>query len=399
MWFNYLNRENKNSLLSHLAADDNKFIVSREVVVSTTAPSSRQFAAFETFVHFYEYMILTPPAQRSFYEMITESRCVGIKPFFDIDIPSSGTEGLAGIAGIEMCCKQFAKCAALFTGVDTASGLVYTSYSRGIATGSAAASPPKKISFHVIIDGAKVNTIKEAEAFCLFAKEKFRQAQRRHDPSSETFLAGIDMSVYKTNQQFRMLGSKKVGSGPERTKILCPELSTEAPSQVSFFKQYCASLVTNCHNCEFIKREVFISFCPRPPAASVAQDEREIDTTEAQAVINSAKNEFLRKGLREFPFTLTKIQNSLIMLTRKRRSFCPICSREHENDNPFIKVFPDGSAGFYCRRNEARRFLPIPPAAALIDKKVAAPEEEAPQQVQRRKNPSFSSKTLLLEIL
>jgi len=58
-----------------------------------------------------------------------------------------------------------------------------------------------------------------------------------------------------------------------------------------------------------------------------------------------------------FPFIVRDVKGSIISLKRLKPSFCKICERVHEHENPYLLVIDD-NVYFYCRRNTDKN-LPL----------------------------------------
>ncbi len=373
VWYNYLNRKDKTSLLGEFGGG-----VGRKLLVCRESPQGRKFASFETYLHFYAYMASLEKTSRCFYEII-QSSCE-IKPYFDIDIEV--IEGLAHKRkDFEMCCASFAKCAAEITGVPGAFAMVFTSY------GSGDVETAKKLSFHVVVGGAKLGSIAEGKEFCNFAISEFsKQADvgTTDENVKKHFITSIDTCVYKNVQQFRMVGSSKFKAdvADRRTKVLSEELSYATPADMytNFRKQFAASLVSLTANCESVSllgefhRYVNTKKIEQAAAAAFYKRKYEItssngdsvstDDTDVDQVIEAVKSEFEKLGTHDFPFEVRESKPSLIILARKAESFCPICDRSHTHDNPYVRVYPDGTARYFCRRDPKNRSILVQVSAS-----------------------------------
>ena len=392
VWYNFLNRKDKKSLISigdcnvsdslessgaAPAGGGGKLYVCREVYSEYIQSSMRKYSSFETYLHFYEYMVKETNSEKHFYEIILNS--MPVKPFFDIDIKIKDFQ-IEDVSPtfldeqLKICCKEFAECAASVTEIPTTAGLVFSSYL------AAAGEPLEKISFHVVVHGAKLDCVVDAKNFCNYTIEKFSKTETSECASPQIkqfFIDSIDTCVYKGVQQFRMLGSRKLNSGVSRTKVLNKALSYNVPHPIltNQLRQFSASLVTVGANCESVsKLTEFYTYVERAAMAeralrllrhnsftldSSSAVEMELDYSDAARIIDKVKKEFGRLGVNRFPFDFNQIDKSLISLTRREESYCPICSRNHEHENPFIKVFSDGSARFYCRRDPYKRSISI----------------------------------------
>nr|QBK89708.1 MAG: DNA primase [Pithovirus LCPAC001] len=190
-----------------------------------------------------------------------------------------------------------------------------------------------KKSYHLIIDHHyHKNNI---EAFCFY--EKVLESM---SPSNAIY---IDSAVYKTVQQFRMLGSKKYKT--ERTKKYIKRYGY-VPENLPL-----ASLIS------YIKDSKLLP--------EFASEEEEEDFYKNSVVISNdlvadAMNMLetylgINKNSPEFPFVYDTMSDPFIILKRVRPSMCEMCSRVHDNENPYMFVSKSGLLYFSCRREKDRK--------------------------------------------
>jgi hypothetical protein len=146
----------------------------------------------------------------------------------------------------------------------------------------------------------------------------------------------LDGSIYASLKSFRMEGSTKGGKRPKtRTplpyngKIYKLPIINNPRDELSLFRQSC---ITDC--CSTIRipviipeKKVFISNVTLPPE------------TEDKIAKHIGDD-----------FVVEEIKGGLIVLKRLRPSFCALCNREHEADNPYLTVKKNGEVYFHCRR-------------------------------------------------
>lgn len=222
-----------------------------------------------------------------------------------------------------------------------------------------------KQSFHLIINNWVVDDVIEAKEMYNRTIEKIPELLRKY----------IDHSVYKGNQQFRMLGSNKLGSG--RFKVLCEKYFFNNIIQTHTYNSIINENKDALQILRFQESLVtFTSYCKNVPRLIKAEhrgktykrrdedyEEYELD----KEAIDEAMQLMFNKLGEEAPFKISDVHGSMILLRRLRPSHCSICStaaveRIHEHQNPFIYITYYGHTYFDCRRkfpDQADLFLGI----------------------------------------
>jgi hypothetical protein len=207
----------------------------------------------------------------------------------------------------------------------------------------------KKQSFHIKVDGWCFPDHLENKAFM--------QAVVKNYP--EKWRSAIDMSMYKTIQQFRVYGCHKWGQN-QRIKVFRPDLcSWRLPVEPydndhEFGLYLLGSLVTNIGSCIPLP-----SFIPKEEQKfkirSAENPEIELTPKDVEMVINTACK-IAGVTFAHFPYKVDRVKGGLITLKRLNASFCRVCDREHEHENPCIYVVgTERHLYFDCRRNEDGR--------------------------------------------
>lgn len=221
-----------------------------------------------------------------------------------------------------------------------------------------------KKSFHIVLPYLAHRNNEEAKAFCT-------QVCSRLSPSTRSW---VDRSMYKTKQQFRILGSQKPDSG--RVKKLVTETYHGKSLNQSFYRDALRfSLVQfDLDDCRFLPQMVL-------PKKQIRATE---DLTEAEislALQVCAKyGKFSSAEDKDFPYEFRDSVGRVINLRRKRATKCPMCLRVHEHENPFLLVSKNDPSAlkldvyFSCRRCETMNLLKI----GSIRKKQQQEETEEP---------------------
>ncbi len=283
----------------------------------------RLYSMFDSASEFLFYAKKIPIEKRHFFEVVVTRKQ---KPHFDVDIPITGAikdnpnihkEVLNDlIKSIIYCLKEEN------INVDPIEEiLVFESHG------------PNKKSYHVIIDGYYHETNIEAGCF-------YHNVIDMMLPYHSLY---IDSSVYKTVQQFRMLGSRK--NGTNRIKRFLRR-KDYIPKDL-----FLRSLISYTGRCKvlpsFDTSEEDMNFSTNQPSINIddqsdlVQKSLNILASYCDAPYNSSK----------FPFSLISTKKNLMILKRLFPSFCQRCDRVHEKENPYLYVSNIGNLYFDCRRD------------------------------------------------
>jgi hypothetical protein len=322
---------------------------------SKDKPTTRLYSAFQTYIVFFEYQRSFTPHRRSFFEIILGE--FAQKPHFDIDMD------FADIAGMEE--DQKAAYAERVKDLLVES-IVVTLNRLGVAPVDIGdnillytSHSTTKRSYHVIVDRWSHPNNIEARAF-------YNEVVAMIAPSEAQW---IDVAVYSPRQQFRIVGSQKIGSF--RPKIFCKTWMFKGLEIVHRYQelpdspehelliQFEESLASQTNNCTMLP---MIGPPTSDPSAnggfgSLDGLDQDLEPELVRAALK-ATAEYGKVNSAEFPYSLTAIRGSLLVLKRLRPSRCPVCIRVHEHENPFLTVGPkpDNSSlrpvYFHCRRAE-----------------------------------------------
>jgi hypothetical protein len=270
------------------------------------------FSSFEKIQEVYDYINLFEPYHKHFYEIIIGSKKQ--KPHFDIDLDSRDPNYIKyhNDEDLDIVNSKIVKSL-----VDTillvdpfAIIKTYTSNSNN------------KRSTHVIIINYHHDNNIEANDFYNIIIDNI-------DVEYSTF---IDKSVYKSIQQFRLLGCCKIDT--TRVKICSFE------TKMSEFETFKQSMISNVEE--------------DSTKISVVLNSKKIIYRIKNLITNNEIDEILERFVKDVPdikrnFKVTQSKNNIITLRRQRPSFCKQCNRVHEHENPFI-IKRNDVCYFYCRR-------------------------------------------------
>lgn len=366
-WYSYLKNKEDNKGFALL--DCEKYETPNIIILRKL--THLQFTIFENYLHFAKFMLKnTPENERCFYETVFGNNLQ--KPYFDIEFFIESNEQVKEHALIlpeneaDESVKFLINCVyeeLQILGQSLTSEnilklnqthiLVFTSHNK------------HKKSYHIVVEGFCLSNNKETKEFHDRVMKKM----------PDKWKGIVDHGMYKSIQQFRIVGNTKYQSN--RYKILNEELTLNFTGNNGWIPKIEpesedhkilllleASLISQTSSCitlickpEEKKHYNFNStgdiegFNPLTPE----------DVKEALALCYKYAN--LEFGDSRFPYNfLSIVENngfsSIILLKRLRPSTCAICDRVHENENPYLIVSgPERAVYLDCRRNPENKKL------------------------------------------
>jgi hypothetical protein len=328
----------------------------------------RLYTNFKSYLEFGIYQLKLQENERCFYEIILGESSQ--KPHFDIDIDNMTILG-EDIKDnlIDSVVKVLSE-----RGVDLKINkdiLIYTSHGKN------------KQSYHVVINNYCHTNNVEAKAFY----------DNVMDYIKPEFSQWIDSAVYSPTQQFRIVGSQKLGSTRKKIfqekwtykgKIIEYEYPEAADSmEHKMIMQLEASIVGFTGNCRFLP-----PFEPRIDKIKSYTESEDIDIKDAKEALNlvaAAGNISVNDS--RFPYKFLGINGPIVMLKRTKSSCCKICNRVHEHENPYLLVVGDEkSVYFHCRRAPENKKLYLGKLTPNPDSPIKKVEKEEPSPEQVKHN-------------
>jgi hypothetical protein len=201
----------------------------------------------------------------------------------------------------------------------------------------------------------------------------------------------IDRAVYSPTQQFRIVGSRKIGSTRVKTfqtswKYHDTYVHYKYPDEpdspeFEFVMQLEASMISFTGNCKMLP-----AFDPKPETIKSYGESEDITKNDANEAINliaMAGNIIVSD--RRFPYKFMGINGPIVMLKRVKPSMCKICKRKHEHENPYLLVIgEEKNVYFFCRRasEDQKLFLgKLNPSTEEVIPEKLSPEQERVNQV------------------
>lgn len=298
---------------------------------------SRLYAYFDSYVEFYEYIQKFPRSEWAFYEIIFGE--FSQKPHFDIDISADACSGedIAQV-GERVRDELIRSCLAV-----TASVGLTLNLERDILLFSS--HGPNKCSYHLVIPHYYHEGNREARAF-------YDAVVANLDPHIAQF---VDSGVYNSRQQFRILGSSKVEQN--RPKILHQIFTYQDREYLHAFSEASTDPIQTKLN---ILHESLVSFTAGTTYIPSFVQTRTIERTyESSGELSSeAVGRYFEMVKTKFgdAFSILSVVGSRIDLKREASSWCPMCDRSHDSDNPYMFVI-SGKLYMNCRRTTRHYFL------------------------------------------
>ena len=287
----------------------------------------KQFKSFISPVHFYVWS--NGITEKNFYEMI--SGHVFQKPYFDIDIQMTDAIKEFGesnvILNVEESVKEFAHGVANLLKSDS-----FMTFSSNASTSI------KKLSYHIVIDSVHLNSHVENKNLVYLVQSKIKSK----------ITPFVDIQVYKSLQQFRLLGSGKLGT--QRVKTFREDLSSylHYSNMGTFMSSLITYIPSDCHEVkikipDFTSSKRFIHY------SSSSSSPTESINFNPDAVFETVLLK-LKLPLNLFSIRDVIYEKNTIILDRKGATYCIGCKSTHSNENPFISVMSQNTFVFNCRR-------------------------------------------------
>jgi hypothetical protein len=295
----------------------------------------RLYSLFKSYIEFSKYQLQYPPSTRHFYEIILGDKCQ--KPHFDIDIADPSVDGEKVKDNLVKAILDILSDKGVEVNIED-DILIYTSHSS------------EKQSYHVIVNNwCHVNN-DEARTFYEMAKERI---------NDDSLSKWIDTAVYGPTQQFRIVGSQKIGDTRIKKQSLVWKYFDKKIEH-----SYVETPEDMVHEINLQLEEGLISFTPgcqilplfiTPEIIKAKTTYVESEDIPKELAIESIHLLASMAGIKvtddKFPYKFDGINGSVVMLKRIKKSMCRICCRVHENENPYLFIIgEERDVYFHCRR-------------------------------------------------
>lgn len=304
----------------------------------------RIYAFFDSYLEFYQYMQKIPFEQRAFYEIVFGE--LPQKPHFDIDVGADNLAKYYPDENIDSVAELLREAVMLGCLQVLADLHIESNISRDLLLYSSHGS--NKRSWHILINNKCHDGNKEARAFYEAVLVKVRVLTNGKYMQSEF----IDPGVYSPRQQFRLIGSQKPGTN--RPKIFCEQFVLSGIRYSHIYNEDVSELHIKKLTVIYESLIGFTTGCSYLPSLLPERSGNSTslgDLPNLETRIVDQCMEMLRRKMTHCPFTIKNIQGHLIMLKRNAKSYCPICNREHQTENPYMFIL-GGKVYWDCRRSD-----------------------------------------------
>ena len=314
-WYFYLNDSPGRSSVTKVYGIDEvnkKWIISYEKIEGDK--KTRLFTLFDTPQELEEYITDTQKNKRFFYEVIKNREQ---KPHFDIDVDLNLYKNIDPDDLIKNILESILTVTKEYDIIldPIRDILIYSS------------NGPKKLSYHIIIDNYYHINHKEAGAFYLKVRSKVRKI----------YIDLIDSKVYSSLQQFRLLGSTKASTN--RYKIFVQRGEYIPKNELT------SSLISYTVGGKELPHFLDIE-------DEDDDDESKLTLMDGDDLISEAMDMLATTFGDSHPFEYKENRDNFMLLKRLYPSYCDLCNRIHENENPYMFITKGGILKFNCRRAE-----------------------------------------------
>lgn len=366
------------------------------VVCRQNEGGTRLFTQFESFVEYYgHYFYDIAPEERRDYEVIYGG--ARQKLYFDFDLAADAVIGVSP-ADIDASVRRF---------VAVLHERVFAEEGSGVRVLVFSSSSPKKYSYHLVVCGVAFASHTEVAAAAHFTMEEAAHAESEV-ALNRAVLDSVDLAVYKSTQQLRVVGSRKAASA--REKVYRADLSTapayaeigvppsaEPGAPAPHVKLFMDSLVTEMSSSREPDARGLLA---REVARRTTLPRRGVAAWSSGGAAWSGGEEAANKAVARLLAHVERVYNvgvpfvvrdgtepasrngaTFVRLDRTAPSMCPTCDHVHDHENPFV-VLTEEYAYFKCGRNTTtappRICLVDPPAGALSQKLLARANTTVP---------------------
>jgi len=322
------------ALLSHVDEESGRNLL----FVSYELSNERLFTAFRDYLSYAKYTTGVSRTMMCFYELISSSRPQ--KPRFDIDVSDQSID-------FDLLIEH------VIQGIITVMSNLNMDFNLTKNLLMYDSSSKEKKSRHIVIGGYYHQNNGEAKRFYDLVLNEI----------PEEFRSVVDSGVYSTRQQFRILGNHKFGSGRykkfmDRFTFKGDEYIHQYPIKVMSHQQLYTvqlqeSLLTEITYCtKLLLPDLEEDEESRKRSSTSTYDYEDLTDREIELSLELLKTKMgIDVNSDRSPFTYHSCDSCMILLKRRFRSFCVICNRYHDNENPFLIVVGDvRTVYFHCRR-------------------------------------------------
>ena len=314
-----------------LSLQENEHIDDISLILQYHDGKRRSFCKFPSYIECFKWISKIAAPQQNFFETIRQDIRGGIrKIYYDIDIVRSTCP--SDMFNIEYAEKLKDKIICLTLKHVTCNlNKIMVCSSHG----------ENKLSYHIIFNQTYLPNH-------LYCKEIYKLVNNELDYQEQQFLDG---SVYKSIQQFRLLGSQKPNSGRPKifhkkwvyknTQIEYEYDEQPEDEKLEKLQKFKESLIT--WTMDLVPEQKKVTLPNENKKVSLySMISSDIDMIKLNELIPDTNS-----------FSVRGIHNNIVMLNRLKPSYCEVCLREHQNENPCLLIIGNKQAVYWdCRRSD-----------------------------------------------
>lgn len=323
-WFNYFNKNNKPNLVTSDYYNDVCSKSDYNILVAKDDPKAKKmFSVFPNPLFLYEYQLSLKPSDRNMYEIIPGNKPQ--KVHFDIDIHKEDESFFNEQELFDDIIDGLKKYTKLDLKLEK-DIMIFTSHGKD------------KKSYHIILDNYFLRNYHETKQLIKLILCDFSKLNRF-----------VDTKIYTSNRQFRLFGSCKLETS--RFKVLLSEwkyknkkVTYHCNDEVKIFLN---SLVTNVND------SIFLDIFEETQKVIPKQEDTNNWIKDGYDVLSDITEMYTKTFGPDVPFSFGCYDSGLITTRRIKPSFCDICNRIHEHENPYFLVKSNGDVCYSCRRTDS----------------------------------------------
>lgn len=326
----------------------------------------RIYGFFDSYIEFYEYLQNFVDNEKAFYEIIFGE--FPQKPHFDIDINLDDVNAKFPGCDIDIISDELKDCVISACIELCKEQLCPIDIERDILIYSSHTIDKKKRSLHIVITNKCHDDNKDSKAFYDAVMTKVHNyTNNKYNLPGINF---IDKAVYSPRQQFRIVGSQKIGSN--RPKIFYETFTYQGKKYKHIYPEDVSDI--NLKKLTIIYESLigFTSGCRLLPSLAPLKVYNQNNLGSMpdidQKTIDYCMT-LLKQKMKLCPFTIKEVKGHLILLKRHGPSYCPIChpnlfnkgyegkrdlENPHEKEHPYIYI-TNGKIYWDCRRSSSHK--------------------------------------------
>lgn len=208
-----------------------------------------------------------------------------------------------------------------------------------------------KHSYHIVLPNRRQEDSEDGKYFHSIITSMMKEEHRQY----------VDSAVYSPKQQWRLVGNYKLNSNRMKQfyyvwayqgKMVKYDCEFYKDWGLRMFVEFEHTLISTISGTNPIKYDDFKPSPKKIIKLCISTLKKEIEEQDAEKILQDFSEAF---DYDDDDFSILKIEGQIISLKRNRPTYCCICERNHEHENPFLVVRPHGKAQYFCRRSDKEK--------------------------------------------